>query len=67
MFGQDQKPAETKSCGIGGINSGVEDIEPGEAQDVKRFARAAADLWRKQSEQDEAYDGIEVHGQLQRG
>lgn len=58
------EPAESEGGRVGGVQEGVDDVDPGEAEDFEW--RLLADMRQECADQQENGDRVEVHGELEK-
>jgi hypothetical protein len=62
---EDEEPGYAEEGGVGEVDGGVEDVEPGESEAVE--GGLGADVGSQQGGQDEGEAGVDVHAQLDGG
>lgn len=61
---QDQEPRDAEGGRVGGVDDGVDGVQPGEGKAAQRVL--LADIAGQVDGEEEDNDGVDVHGQLQR-
>lgn len=64
---EDEKPAEAEGGGVGRVDGGVDEVEPGEGEDLEGGLGAAADVGGEEGGEDEGREGVEIHRKLEGG
>lgn len=62
VLGEDDEPGYAEEGGVGEVNGGVDDVEPGEGEAVQ--GRLRADVGREECGEDEGDARVDVHAQL---